>query len=160
MSEIKFKVHAPRWEELPAIDLYIDQVVKLLEDYLKDFNTDKDEKIITKAMINNYVKHGILKSPVKKKYDKSHIAHLFVICLLKQLYSINDIKELIRLGLGIAPIEISYNQFCTVIEESITSTFEHKGCIDEETGKARQLLRSIAQSYANKLYVEKTFLNK
>jgi len=161
MSQNIEEFRLPRWEKLPEIELYLDQVVKYLEDYLAPFHTDKSEKLITKTMINNYVKHGVLKPPVKKKYTKSHMAHLFVICLMKQVYSINDIKVLNRLALGIAPVEISYNKFCDALEKAVECAFENKEYIDEEPiGKIRRLLKCATQSYANKLYVEKTFLNK
>jgi len=153
--------YIPRWEELPEMELYSEQVIKYLEDYLEPFHADQSEKLITKAMVNNYVKHGILKPPVKKRYNKSHIAYLFVISLMKQVYSINDIKILIRLALGIAPIEVSFNEFCNVMEESIECIFANKVYITEEpTGKGRHVLKCAAQSYANKLYVQRTFLNR
>ncbi len=57
MENNSFDIHIPRWEELPNIDLYLDQVVTILEDYLKDLVNSKEDKIITKTMINNYVKH-------------------------------------------------------------------------------------------------------
>jgi len=161
MVENNFSFTIPRWEELPEFELYLDQIVKYLEEHLETFYTDKSEKLITKTMINNYVKKGVLKPPVKKKYDKSHLAYLFVICLMKQVYSINDIKIFIRLALGVAPIEESYNKFCNVLEESIECVFSNKAYIDEEPiGKGRRLLKCAAQSYANKLYVQKTFLSK
>ena len=62
-KEIISNFHLPRWNELPTIDLYIDQLVSLLEQYLSGYITndnEKDDKIITKTMINNYVKHNVL----------------------------------------------------------------------------------------------------
>lgn len=53
------KHHLPRWNELPEIDLYLDQVVNYLEKYLGILSSNDDDKIITKTMINNYVKQGI-----------------------------------------------------------------------------------------------------
>lgn len=91
--------HIPRWEELPNIDLYLDQLVTLLEQYLEPYIGTKDGTIITKTMINNYVKQQVIQAPEKKKYNKNHIASLFVICVLKQVYSINDIYELIQLAI-------------------------------------------------------------
>ena len=85
------KHHLPRWNELPEIDLYLDQVVNYLEKYLGILGSNDDDKIITKTMINNYVKQGIMPAPEKKKYGKTHIAYLMVICILKQVYSIGDI---------------------------------------------------------------------
>ena len=161
MAENRFDFYIPHWEELPEIELYLEQVIKYLEDHLEPFHADRSEKIIAKAMVNNYVKHGVLKPPVKKKYNKSHIAYLFVISLMKQVYSINDIKILIRLALGVAPIEASYNKFCDILKESIECIFANKAyAVEERTGKGRHLLKCATQSYANKLYVQKIFLNK
>lgn len=61
------KHHLPRWNELPEIDLYLDQVVNYLEKYLGILSSNDDDKIITKTMINNYVKQGIRPAPEKKK---------------------------------------------------------------------------------------------
>ena len=66
------KHHLPRWNELPEIDLYLDQVVNYLEKYLGILSSNDDDKIITKTMINNYVKQGIMPAPEKKKYGKTH----------------------------------------------------------------------------------------
>ena len=68
------KHHIPRWNELPEIDLYLDQVVNYLEKYLGILNVNRDEKIITKTMINNYVKLGIMPAPEKKNLiNNTHI---------------------------------------------------------------------------------------
>ncbi len=156
--------HIPRWNELPNIDLYLDQIVTLLEDILKNFVPLKDkneDKVITKTMINNYVKHGVLKPPVNKKYNKEHIARLIVICIIKKVYSINDINSLIKLALETSGIEISYNKFCILLEKSIDAIFNKKDFVyDEELTEERYILKNVVQSVTNKIYIEKTFLNK
>ncbi len=156
--------HIPRWNELPNIDLYLDQVVTYLEDLLKKFVPLKDkneDKVITKTMINNYVKHGVLKPPLNKKYNREHIARLIVICIIKKVYSINDIHSLIKLALETSGIEISYNKFCILIEKSTDAVFTKKEFIyDEELTEERYILKNVVQSVTNKLYIEKTFLNK
>ena len=160
MDENTSNFTLPKWEELPNIDLYLDQVVTLLENYFKDLISFKGEKIITKTMINNYVKHGILKSPENKKYNKEHIARLIVICILKQVYSINDINALIKLALETASIEVSYNKFCIFLEKAVNSVFYKALYIDdEEMTEERYILKNVVLSFANKLYVEKVFLN-
>jgi len=153
--------HIPRWKEIPKLDLYLDQTVTLLEKELKNFICNKDETIITKTMINNYVKQGLIKPPKKKKYNKIHIATLFVICILKQVYSISDISELIGLAIKTARINSAYDQFCDAIERAIKYTFdgiEYK--VPDNIAFEQYLLQSVAQSFASKLYVEKTFLHK
>jgi len=151
--------HIPRWEEIPDIDLYLDQTVTILEKYLESY-VDKDEKIITKTMINNYVKQQLLEAPINKKYNRKHIATLFVICILKQVYSITDISELIKLALKKHSIENSYNKFCIELEKAIAMVFKGEEYAEDRImNKEIYLLKNVMLSFANKLYVKKTFLN-
>lgn len=60
------KFQLPRWNLLPDIDLYMDQVLTMIEKYLSPLMIHEDQKIITAAMINNYVKLGLIPAPVKK----------------------------------------------------------------------------------------------
>ena len=154
------QVHLPRWEELPNLDLYLDQVVTVMEEYLEFFVTDKEDKIITKTMINNYVKHEVIKSPENKKYSKVHLAKLIVICILKQLYSINEICNLINLSLDGEEIKDSYNKFCEELENAIDVVFDKKEMQKEELTDKEYIMRTVVLSFSNKLYVEKNFLNK
>lgn len=162
-KEIK-DFHLPRWNELPNIDLYIDQVVCLLEDYLSGYirnDNEKEEKIITKTMINNYVKQDIIKPPVNKKYNKEHMASLFVIFILKQVYSINDIKKLISLAMETSPIEQAYNRFCSELEKAIRIVFAEKNYVkNSKLSEEQYILRNVLQSFANKLYVQRIYLKK
>lgn len=98
----------PKWEEIPNIDLYMDQVIPLLEEYLGVLG---DEKVITQPMINNYVKLGIMPPPVKKKYSKSHIAYLIVICFLKHTLSMGTIQKIMPVGMSKEEVEEVYRSF-------------------------------------------------
>lgn len=83
-------------EEIPGIDLYVDQVTTFMERKLK--NTTRDparDKILTKTMINNYAKNNLLPPPIKKKYSKEHVLLLIFIYYYKGLLSINDIQTLL-----------------------------------------------------------------
>ena len=160
-QEIISKIHIPRWNELPEIDLYLDQVVNYIEKYLGQYNANKDDKIITKTMINNYVKLGIMPAPTKKKYNREHIAYLIVICILKQVYSINDIGKLISLTIQYFELSKAYNRFCANLEVSLKNVFTRKEFPNTEKMTEEQyLLKNVVQSVADKLYVEITFLNK
>lgn len=108
----------PRWQDLPLIDLYMDQVLAFLEAQLGPFILP-EEKLITAAMINNYVKQGILPKPVKKKYGRPHVARLVVITLCKQVVSLTDIRRAIDLALGEQNAEQAYDTFCTQQEASL-----------------------------------------
>ena len=89
------KFDLPDWEDLPQLDLYMDQVIILLTRYLSLMNRGEDEKFITASIINNYVRMRIMPPPVKKKYSRCHIAYLVVICTLKRSLSISSIRRLL-----------------------------------------------------------------
>lgn len=152
----------PRWNEFPNVDLYIDQVVCLLENSLSDYiksDNDKEDKIITKTMINNYVKHHIIKPPINKKYNKEHLAYLFVVFILKQVYSIGEVKKLIDLAIETSDTEQAYNRFCVELEDAVKLTFSGNIYLKKENLTQEQyILRNVVQSFANKLYVQKKFL--
>ena len=81
----------PRWDELPDIDLYLDQVLTLLDKYLGPFLPENGGHALTASMINNYVKLRIVPAPVKKRYGRVQLAYLLVIgLLLKQVLPIPD----------------------------------------------------------------------
>lgn len=80
--------HLPEWEELPKIDLYLDQVIALVNNYVGFFVYDPvEDKLLTPSMVNNYVKLRLIPAPVRKKYGRRHIALLLMICTFKQSVS-------------------------------------------------------------------------
>ena len=84
----------PRWEERPDIELYMDQVITLMGKYFGGLSPS-DEPFLTSSMINNYVKNEIIPAPVKKKYSRTHLFRLIIICMMKQVLPINDIGMMI-----------------------------------------------------------------
>ena len=104
----------PAWEEIHDIGLYMDQVVTLLHQYLDYLPPElKEEQVITPAAINNYVRKKIMPEPVKKKYYRSHIAYLIMICTLKQCMSISTLQTLIPMGLSDEELERTYTAFAS-----------------------------------------------
>ncbi len=102
----------PAWEEIHDIGLYMDQVITLLRQYLDYLPPElKEEQVITPAAINNYVRKKIMPEPVKKKYYRTHIAYLIMICTLKQCMSISTLQTMIPMGLSEAELERTYNAF-------------------------------------------------
>ncbi len=83
-------------ETIPNIDLYMDQVTTFIESALSDCKRNKNDKILTKTMINNYAKAKIFPPPQKKKYTKNHIMLLIMIYHLKSILSISDISRLLK----------------------------------------------------------------
>ena len=115
----------PRWNDLPEIELYMDQVITYMNDKLKD-TYFYDEKFITKSMINNYVKTGIVHPPVKKHYTKSHLAYFLVLTILKRCYSMQQITSLLHIYTNMkdSTIEQAYDLFISRFESSLNDVFE------------------------------------
>jgi len=82
----------PSWNELPDFGLYMDQVIVLMERALKGVLPEGE---LTKSMVNNYVKVGLIPRPVGKKYEREHLALLLMICILKQALSMEEIAALL-----------------------------------------------------------------
>lgn len=122
----EFSIHAlPKWDSLPDLELYMDQVISLLcKSLYGGAEQTGAEKQITPAMINNYVKMGLLAPPVKKKYTRSHIAALMMICVLKQALSIQEIKELFTSGITEETLPQVYDYFCETRLESYRSMMQ------------------------------------
>lgn len=89
-----FRVTQP--DEIPKIDLYMDQVLTFLGERLRRTARKSDaDKILTKTMVNNYVKNKVMIPPVKKKYGRDHILLLMVIYYMKSFLSIDDIRTIV-----------------------------------------------------------------
>lgn len=102
----------PSWDELPHIDLYMDQVIELVNNYLdiyRHFQGDSFE--ITRPMINNYVKLGMMPPPVKKKYSRKHLAYILIICTLKQTLNISTIQKILPPEISEEEVIYTYNSF-------------------------------------------------
>ena len=159
------KFHIPRWSELPNIDLYLDQVVNLINSTLSPYiflnNDEKKEnvQVLTKTMINNYVKNNLIEAPEKKLYSKIQLAKLFVICILKQVYSMQDIKTLISIALENTTAEEKYDSFCNLFEECLRCTFNQKDFVDTKSDNSH-LLRTVLLSCSYKIYVQNITLNE
>lgn len=90
------KIDYIRPEDIPNIDLYMDQITTFMDSQLADFKRHDDDKILTKTMINNYAKNDLLPPPVKKKYSKEHVLTLIFIFYFKNVLSISDIQSILN----------------------------------------------------------------
>lgn len=83
-------------EDIPSIELYMDQITTFMDKQLQGNKRHEEDKILTKTMINNYSKNALLPPSDKKKYSKDHIILLIYIYYLKNFLSINDIQNLLQ----------------------------------------------------------------
>lgn len=109
--------------EIPNIPLYMDQVTGYLDEVLVNYKRNDKDKILTKTMINNYVKAEVLEGPVKKKYSKDQIMKLIMIYKFKNIIQISEIRQLFSLT-ELSTDEL-YDMFST-IENEVNGDFEIK----------------------------------
>jgi hypothetical protein len=135
-----------KWEELPDISLYMDQIISYMPRQLIHFD---DRDTLTSAMVNNYIKDGIVPRAEGKRYGPVHLAYLTAVCALKKVLSVRDISNLIHSGedLGMdAPAMYAY--FNRMLDRALLDTAEK---IDPEAGRdqlAKMALNLALHSYA------------
>lgn len=84
-------------EQIPELDLYIDQILMLFEDKLGENRRREKDKILTKSMVNNYSKEKLIRPMRGKKYNREQILQILMICSLKNILSIGDIKQVMTM---------------------------------------------------------------
>ena len=108
----------PKWEDIPNIDLYLDQVLLYVNQVCAPISPDKD-KGLTASMVNNYVKHGYLTKPDKKKYQRKQIARLIAITTLKSVFSIQEIAQTLNTLQTQASSDQLYDAFVDYMNDGI-----------------------------------------
>ena len=124
-------------EDIPNIDLYVDQVTTFIESQLSSMKRNEDEKILTKTMINNYTKNHVLPSPDKKKYSKDHVLMLILIYYLKSFLSIKDIQTLLE--------PVTEKHFGTESDLSFYELYEELVALGN--GQAKALIKDVVSKY-------------
>lgn len=114
-------------EDIPNIDLYMDQVTTFMDKCLAQYKRYDEDKVLTKTMINNYTKAKIFPAPIKKKYSRTHLMLLIMIYHLKSVLSIKDIGILFQSALSEPNklkqermIESIYRGFVSLQKQTIT----------------------------------------
>lgn len=87
------KNEIPDYAKLPEVSLYMDQLITYVNDILKLYSAD-EKNLLTKFMVNNYVKNKLVSAPKNKRYEKDQLAYLIAITLLKQVASLDNLKVL------------------------------------------------------------------
>ncbi len=152
----------PRWSELPSIPLYLDQVLSLIEEWSSKSLAPDEKQIITKTMINNYVKLKFIDAPVNKKYARASVAKLFVIATLKPVFSIEEIKNLMDLAINYRDsVGDAYDEFCELVENAVECAFKNTTYErPDNPNDPRNICWSACNAFACQLYVKKIYLGQ
>lgn len=146
----------PRYEEIPNVGLYLEQTAKYVNEYYQPLSGVS----ITGSMISNYVKKGLVSSPVKKQYSREQIAYLIYIALAKSVLSLDNIRLMIALQQQSYEGEQAYNYFCRELENAIQYVFGAKDSlktVGAQFSEEKTMLRNTIIAVAHKIYLEKYF---
>ena len=138
------------WKTLPDIDLYMDQVLGYM---CRQLYSSRPESNLTAAMVNNYIRDGILPRTKGKKYSRRHIAYLTTICVMKQILSVGDISFLIQMFPS-DTLQQAYEKYRDVLDSELTSVVENVPDNDEPLVLADAIVRFAITGYANKVAAE------
>ncbi|MCB5005140.1 DUF1836 domain-containing protein [Streptococcus mutans] len=142
----------PKWDDLPELDLYLDQVL-LYVNQTTDAAASKD-KGLTASMINNYVKHGHIDKPVRKKYSRKQVARLIVITALKNVFSIQEISQTLTVLTANNSSKNLYNDFVTCMNT------DERQDIAPVVVSACQTLKLYLQTHQLVLELERSDINE
>ena len=163
-------LHIMRIEEMPRIELYLDQVLSIVGDELS-FMALPGEELLTGSMVNNYVKQRLVPAPVRRRYTRRHVATLIYVCAFKRVFSISEVKSLyegcVAQGVDVAG---TYDELAGVLERTVGERFasEGSGCREAPTVRLRdaagaevapglaRLMSAGVEAVADKVYVEQT----
>lgn len=159
-SETLRDFHLPRWEELPDLDLYMDQLITLIDTYLSPVIHSEKHALLTASMVNNYVKNGMIPAPTKKRYNRRHLAFLIAITLLKQVLTIEEVKDGILFQGRTNGIRQAYDLFCEEQERALQQIYQQITQQPASIAPYRNevqyfAVRSATMAFANKLLAEK-----
>ena len=126
-----------RPEEIPNIDLYMDQVTTFMDEHFSSTRRYSEDKILTKTMINNYTKNNLLPPSVKKKYSREHMLLLILIYYFKNILSIREIETVLK------PLREKYFSG----ENAVLLTDLYKEICEMEKTRIEPMKASVREAY-------------
>ncbi len=151
LEELRARMGAERpasWEQLPDLALYMDQLISYMPRQLIHF---EDGDVLTSAMVNNYIKDGLLPRAEGKRYGRTHLAYLTAICAMKQVMSMKEMAALLQVMDAGKDTEELYSAFLELLDGALNTAARELDTSlgsDDLVGLATSL---ALKSYANKL---------
>lgn len=144
----------PRYSEIPNVGLYLEQAAKYIGEYLAPLG----DACLTPSMISNYVKKGLIASPVKKQYSRDQVAYLIFIAIAKSVLSLDALAGFLQLQRNTYPLARAYDYFCQEYEDLLRFTFELQDTTErsgEDSTDEKRLLFTCIVAAVQKVYLEK-----
>lgn len=147
----------PDWDQMPELDLYMDQVVTYLKKHLAPFQSAAEDCLVTPSVINNYVKAGFVARPHRKKYTRQQLGTLAMACLLKRVMPVQAISALITQGGG--ENEAYYREFMAAQEEALRRGAKELRAL-EDTSPNESEIASLAMRFATRANVDRLIADR
>lgn len=155
INDLKLRMSQERpveWEDLPDLNLYMDQVVSYLPRQLIRYG---EGEALTPAMVNNYIKDGLLPRAQGKKYDRTHLSYLTAICALKPVLSVKEICQLLQVCGEEKEPQSLYELFRGELDKALKETADSLPETVSGEGLPHLALGLALRSYADKLACER-----
>ena len=146
----------PAYYEIPDVGLYLEQTAKYITDYLGPIQ----DTPMTGSMISNYVKKGLIKSPVRKQYNREQIAQLIFIAVAKMVMSMDDLHLMLDIQQKTYPSQVAYDYFRQELSSMLDAVFGLKAEPDAADANATDekiMLRNMIITAAHRVYLNKLF---
>ena len=146
--------HLPRYQEIPDVGLYLEQAAK----YIGGCVSPLGDMALTSSMISNYVKKGLIASPMKKQYGRDQIAYLIFIAICKSVLSLDALDAFLQIQRQTYPLQKAYDYFVREFESLLMFTFELTDTADmfpETSSDGKRLLYTCIIAAVQKVYLEK-----
>lgn len=146
----------PRYEDIPDVGFYLEQVVKYIAEFLSPF----ESITLTGSMISNYVKKKLIANPVKKQYSREQIAYLIFIAVAKSVLSMEDLDLFFRLQKQTYSSKRAYDYFRLEFTNVLQYVFGIKENLDNVSSvntKEKEMLRNTIITVAHKIYLDMYF---
>ncbi len=149
----------PLYDDLPEIELYLDQVLEFVNGTCGHLF---GKAVLTRGMVNNYVKQKVMPAPLRKRYSKDHLAYLIAISVLKSVLNIQDVSKGIEEAVKLRGVAGAYDSFIGYAHDGLDK------CMALLNGEAVQMevleseslqfsLRAIMLAFAAKLVADYSF---
>ena len=151
LKQLKDRLEKERpvaWDELPDIALYMDQVISYMPRQLINF---KEDDLLTSAMVNNYIKDGLVPRADGKRYGRVHLGYLTAVCAMKKVLSVKDMRAMLASVPESKEPEAIYNYFGRALDIALSEAAANLNA-DTPEDELPQLALSLGlRSYANQL---------
>lgn len=152
LMDLKARMETERpaaWEELPDLALYMDQIISYMPRQLIRFD---DRESLTSAMVNNYIKDGLVPRAEGKRYGPAHLGYLTAVCALKKVLPVRDIGVLLAAARETVKDEQTlYTYFNGALDRALTETAATLNTEAQQEELVRMALDLALRSYASQL---------